>query len=215
MAKAKKTIPGKKAPKKKPVKKAKKVVKQEPDELNDQVIRFCDHYLTHFNGAKAAEQAGYSAKTAAQQASRMLTKVKVQDYLQSRKEMIAEKLQYSQERTMLEIARVAFSDIRNLFTVDGALKPITELDDDTAAIISSIEIHEEEATARDIEVEEKIVAGVTKKVKLWDKMKGLEMLAKHYRIFDDGPKVTNNINLGKLNINDLKTLLALQQKAGT
>lgn len=211
MAKAKKTIPKKKAPKK-PVK---KTVKQEPDVLNDQVIRFCDNYLIHFNASRAAEQAGYSPKTSAQQASRLLTKVKVQEYLQSRKEKIAEKLQYSQERTMLEIARVAFGDVRKLFTVDGALRPITELDDDTAAIVSSVEVQEEEVTARDIEVEEKIVAGTTKKVKLWDKMKGLEMLAKHYKIYDDGPKVTNNVNLGRLNTNDLKTLLALQQKAGT
>jgi phage terminase small subunit len=204
MAKGKK-IPAKKSPK--------KTVKPEPDELNDQVIRFCDNYLIHFNAAKAAVQAGYSAKTAAQQASRMLTKVKVQEYLQSRKEKIAEKLQYSQERTMLEIARIAFSDIRGLFTVDGALKSLTELDDDTAAVISSVEVSEEEVTARDIESELKIVAGTTKKVKLWDKTKALEMLAKHYKIFDDGPKVTNNINLGKLNTGDLKTLLALQQKA--
>jgi phage terminase small subunit len=211
MAKGSKPISKKKAPKK-PVKKP---IKQEPDELNDQVIRFCEHYLVHFNGAKAAVQAGYSEKTAAQQASRLLTKVKVQEYLQARKEKIAEKLHYSQERTMLEIARVSFGDIRKLFTVDGALKPITELDDDTAALISSVEVCEEEVTARDIESDEKIVAGTTKKVKLWDKMKGLEMLAKHYKIFDDGPKVTNNINLGKLNTNDLKTLLALQQKAGT
>jgi phage terminase small subunit len=158
-------------------------------------------------------QAGYSEKTAAQQASRMLTKVKVQEYLQSRKEKIAEKLQYSQERTMLEIARIAFSDIRQLFTVDGALKNLTDLDDDTSAVISSVEVTEEEVTARDIESELKIVAGTTKKVKLWDKTKALEMLAKHYKIFDDGPKVTNNINLGKLNTGDLKTLLALQQKA--
>lgn len=200
-----KKIPAKRSPK--------RMVKPEPDELNDQVIRFCDNYLIHFNAAKAAVQAGYSAKTAAQQASRLLTKVKVQEYLQSRKEKIAEKLQYSQERTMLEIARIAFSDIRKLFTVDGALKTLTDLDEDTSAVISSVEVTEEEVTGRDIESELKIVAGTTKKVKLWDKTKALEMLAKHYKIFDDGPKVTNNITLGKLNTGDLKTLLALQQKA--
>lgn len=192
MAKGKKKIPAKKVAKKAPTTPA----QAEPDELNDQVIRFCDNYLIHFNASKAAEQAGYSARTAAQQASRLLTKVKVQEYLQSRKEKIAEKLQYSQERTMLEIARVAFGDIRNLFTVDGALKPVTDLDDDTAAIVSSVEVHEEEATARDVESDEKIVAGVTKKVKLWDKMKGLEMLAKHYKIYSDAPVNNNTISVG-------------------
>jgi phage terminase small subunit len=190
MAKGKKKIPAKKVAKKS----HKKPPRIEPDELNDQVIRFCDNYLIHFNASRAAEQAGYSAKTAAQQASRLLTKVKVQEYLKSRKEEIAEKLQYSQERTMLEIARVAFGDIRRLFTVDGALKPITDLDDDAAALISSVEVCEEEVTARDIEVEEKIVAA--KKVKLWDKMKGLEMLAKHYKIYSDAPVNNNTISVG-------------------
>jgi phage terminase small subunit len=190
MAKAKKKIPAKKVAKKAPIKSA----KAEPDELNDQVIRFCDNYLIHFNATKAAEQAGYSIKTSAQQASRLLTKVKVQEYLSARKKEISEKLQCSQERTMQEIARLAFGDIRKLFTVDGALMPIREMDDDTAAMLSSVEVTEQEITAKDIESDEKIVAGVVKKVKLWDKTKALEMLAKHYKLYSDQPISNFNID---------------------
>lgn len=193
MAKGKKPIPKKKA-----AKPTKEKPQQEPDELNDQVIRFCDNYLIHFNASKAAIQAGYSDKTAAQQASRLLTKVKVQEYLTIRKMELSEKLQYSQERTLQEIARLAFGDIRKLFTIDGALKPIRDLDDDTAAMVSSVEVIEQEATSRDIESDEKIVAGLLKKLKLWDKPKALEMLAKHYKLYSDAP--VSNFNIDGQNI---------------
>lgn len=112
--------------------------------------------------------------------------------------MTGEKLGITRERVLQEIGRVAFGDIRKLFTIDGALKSITDLDDETAAIIASVEVREEEATARDIETDEKIVAGTVKKVKLWDKTKGLEMLAKHFKLYTDGP--VNNINLEGQNI---------------
>ena len=40
------------------------------------------------------------------------------------------------ERLMAQIALVAFADVRRLFNPDGTLKPICELDDDTAAALS-------------------------------------------------------------------------------
>ncbi|WP_334181041.1 terminase small subunit [Pseudomonas nitroreducens] len=46
--------------------------------------RFVDEYLKDLNATQAAIRAGYSAKTAAQQASRLLTDVKVQQYLAKR-----------------------------------------------------------------------------------------------------------------------------------
>lgn len=40
------------------------------------------------------------------------------------------------ERTLREIAKGAFHDPRKFFDDSGALKPVTELDDDTAAAIA-------------------------------------------------------------------------------
>lgn len=41
--------------------------------------RFCDEYMIDLNATQAAIRAGYSPKTACEQASRLLANVKVQD----------------------------------------------------------------------------------------------------------------------------------------
>ena len=46
--------------------------------------RFCDEYLIDLNATQAAIRAGYSEKTATEQGSRLLTNVKVQEYLHIR-----------------------------------------------------------------------------------------------------------------------------------
>lgn len=57
--------------------------------------RFCDEYLIDLNATQAAIRAGYSKKTAAQTAARLLTNVKIQEYIENRmaekeKELIAD-----------------------------------------------------------------------------------------------------------------------------
>lgn len=46
------------------------------------------------------------------------------------------------ERTLREVARLAYLDPRKLFNPDGTPKPIHELDDDTAAAIGGLEVVE-------------------------------------------------------------------------
>jgi len=61
--------------------KPKKNSAPKPKPLTDKQKRFCEEYLIDFNGTQAAIRAGYSKKTAQQQASRLLSNVVVQDYL--------------------------------------------------------------------------------------------------------------------------------------
>jgi phage terminase small subunit len=157
---------------------AKKIPAKNADVLTEKEILFCDHFLICFNGTKAAIKAGYSKKAAAQQASRLLTKVKVQNYLQAKKEKVLNKLEISQERTMQEIARLAFQDIRKFYKEDGSLIPIHELDDDAAAVLAGMEIEEVKHRGR--------VVATLRKIKRWDKCKGLEMLAKIQGLYSDG-----------------------------
>lgn len=56
--------------------------------------RFVDEYLKDLNATQAAIRAGYSPKTADQQASRLLTNVKVREYL-------AERMKEREERTLI------------------------------------------------------------------------------------------------------------------
>ena len=160
--------------------------------MNDRNRKFCDEYLVDFNGKQAAIRAGYSKRRAEVTAAELLSSTEVQKYLQLKKQKIIEKLEISQERTMKEIARLAFSDVRKLFNGNGGLIDPSNLDDDTAAAIASVEVFEE-FDGRGGEREQ---IGVTKKVKLWDKTKALEMLAKHFKIYSDAPINNNVVTVG-------------------
>lgn len=52
--------------------------------LTEKQKRFCDEYLVDLNATQAAIRAGYSEKTAAQTAARLLTNVKVRECIEKR-----------------------------------------------------------------------------------------------------------------------------------
>lgn len=178
--------------------------------LSQREIRFCDELIIrNFNGTQAAIAAGYSKKTAASIASENLRKPKIQKYIAARMKKVLQKIEISQERTMLEIGRIAFADPRTLFNEDGSLIPIPNLPDDQAATIASFEQEELfEGRGKD-----KVQTGSLKKLKMWNKTEALSMLAKHFRIFEEAPQ-TPQVNLVNLDTKDLKTLLELKKKAG-
>jgi len=55
-----------------------------PKQLTDKQKRFIEEYCIDFNGTKAAQRAGFSAKTAREQASQMLHKPHVKDAVEKR-----------------------------------------------------------------------------------------------------------------------------------
>jgi phage terminase small subunit len=72
---------------------------------------------------------------------------------------------------LAELARIAFSDIRELFDEKGNLKALQDLTPDQAAAIAVFE-HRNLTAGNG--------AGATiYKIRLWDKIKALEMLFKH------------------------------------
>lgn len=139
--------------------------------------RFIEALLSNGeNITHAALAAGFSPKSAAQQGSRLLKHVEVQQALNSRRAEVLQKFQLTTDRTLQEIARLAFSDVRKLFGPDGQLKPIHELDDDAAACISSIDIDEL--------MDGQNIIGVSKKFKHWDKNSALEKAMKHLGAYE-------------------------------
>jgi phage terminase small subunit len=75
----------------------------------------------------------------------------------------------SVERTLREIARVAYSDPRRLFRADGTLVPKVELDEHAAGMIAAIEVDE---------------ARRTTKVRMWDKNQALEKAFKYLGLYE-------------------------------
>lgn len=138
--------------------------------------RFARHYATNRNGTKAWIAAGYKdGPGAAVSAARMLKNPKIAARIEELESKTLKQLDITAERTMLEIARLAFSDNRKLFDADGNLKPIHELDDDAAAALSSVEIE----SKTDADGKTRISVS---KVRMWDKSANLRMLAQRFKL---------------------------------
>ena len=170
-------MPDKKKPKSEAVKKRER--KEE---------RFCILYTTpnsptYKNGQKAAEKAGWAKKSARSTASTLLTKPNISKRINGILDKQTKKLELSADKVLKEISTLAFSNIQDLFDDNDCLKPISELTRDQAAIISSLEI--DEITVG--KGEDRKPIGAAKKMKLWSKIKSLEMLASHFALLKNEP----------------------------
>ena len=158
--------------------------------MTDKQKIFCDEYLIDFNATRAYKNAYPNCKkenSARKAGSRLLTNVDIQEYIEQKMKEREERTTITQDMVIKELSKVAFSDIRKLYTDKGNLKFMKDLDDDIAGAISGIETLEEYEGYG--ENREKI--GDTKKVKLLDKTKALELLGKHLGMFKE------KINLGQ------------------
>ncbi len=158
--------------------------------MTEAVKRFADRYFETLKGKESAIYAGFSEKTAAVQASQMLASDEVEEYLSILRETAATATGITHQRVLQEIGRLAFSDIRNYYNGENQLIPITDLDDDAAAALSSVKIDELYAG--------EVTIGQTKEIRLYNKLDGLEKLAKHLGIYgkdNEQSKSTINIDI--------------------
>lgn len=126
--------------------------------------------MKDLNATQAAIRAGYARNSAKVTASRLLSDANVQAEIQKLNNRLAAKNEITAERTMQEIARLAYGDRRKLWDESGRLRLPHELDEDTAALLSSIETEElYEGRGADREA-----VGLVRKVKTWDKGRALE-----------------------------------------
>lgn len=78
-----------------------------------------------------------------------------------------------------EASRIADSDIRKVFTDDGQIKPIHEWPEEIARCISGAEVVKRNVDSGDGKIDDVL------KIKLWDKMKALELLFKYHGLLKE------------------------------
>lgn len=143
--------------------------------LTEKQQRFVEEYLIDLNATQAAIRAGYSAKTADQQGSRMLANVKVQEAISKAMAERSKRTGVNQDRVVLELAKIAFVNANDVIDSDSATIKEGATAEDTAAIQS---------------VKVKIIPtkegeGVEREIRLNDKIKALELLGKHLGMWND------------------------------
>ena len=79
--------------------------------LNDRQRRFCERYLIHLNGSRAAVEAGYSKKGARVTGSQLLANANVERFIARQQKRLSERTAISAERVLHELASVAFAEI--------------------------------------------------------------------------------------------------------
>lgn len=142
--------------------------------LTEKQQRFVDEYLIDLNATQAAIRAGYSAKTADVQGSRMLRNVKVQQAISEAMAERSKRTGVNQDRVVLELAKIAFVKMTDIVDNQGRIKSsATEYD---LACIESMKYKESESDTG---------SSVEREVKISPKLKALELLGKHLGMWND------------------------------
>lgn len=139
---------------------------------------FAAEYARTGDRVAAAEAAGYNATADA--ANAHLQHPAVRQKVAELNKAKMEAAGITAQRVMQELGRIAFLDIRKLFDAEGNLKPVHQLDDDTAAAVASVDM-ETHWVGRG----ENAVPVSVKKVRTVDKMASLNLLAKHFKLVGD------------------------------
>lgn len=150
------------------------------DELTPKIKRFCEEYIKDLNGTQSAIRAGYSAKTANEQAARLLAKVSVQNYIAELKQSLSNKNEGLAQQVIDELKKIGFANIQDYINKDNEIKDLSIIGRDKAAAVESIK-----KTATEFGGGAESSGKKTSiQFKLYDKISALEKLGRHLGIFE-------------------------------
>ncbi len=143
---------------------------------------FCLRYLETGNASEAYRRSydikSMKTETVNRTAKELLDNPKIAARLAHLSAKHLKKHEITVDRVLAEYSKLAFLDIRKAFDEEGKLKPIHDLDDDTAAAISGLEVETKVTLGEDGQLQNRL-----HKIKLSDKRAALDSLAKHLGMF--------------------------------
>ena len=124
--------------------------------------KFVQEYLVDLNATQAAIRAGYSPKAANNAGPRLLVNARVQAAIQQAMSRRERRTEITADRVLNELAKIAFSDLRDFVEFGPGRTKIKSSDQVDGAVLAEVS---------------DTAAGTS--VKLHSKMKALELLGKH------------------------------------
>lgn len=101
---------------------------------------------------------------------------------------------HHKDRVIDELRVMLDADIADAYTEDGTLKAVHDMPIGIRKAIAAIEVDE----IWDGRGDERRLVGYTRKVKLWDKVKGVELMARKHKMLTDKHEVAGRITLADL-----------------
>ncbi len=144
--------------------------------------RFVNEYLIDLNATQAAIRAGYSPDTAMEQGYQLLRKTLVSNAISQAMAHRSRRTGITQDRVLRELAKVAFVNANDVIDLDSAtVRPNATEEDLTCIQAIKVKTSESETGSSS-----------EREIKLYDKMRALEMLGKHLGIFDKRDQANSN-----------------------
>lgn len=97
-------------------------VEEAKENLNDQQIAFCEHYVASLNATQAAIDAGYSEKTARQQGSRLLTNVNIKAYIDELLQELESQRIAKADEVLQFLTAAMRGEVKDSFDLDPSLQ---------------------------------------------------------------------------------------------
>lgn len=149
--------------------------------LTDKQELFAREYLKDLNATQAAIRAGYSEKTANEQASRLLANVSVSKRIADLKADRNEEVGINAAYVLRRLVEIDQMDVLDILLSNGEIKPIKDWPKTWRTTLSGMDVSEMAGDA----------AGLLKKIKWPDKVKNLELLGKHVDVQAFKEQVSN------------------------
>lgn len=163
------------------------------DKLTPKQERFCKEYIVDFNGSRAAIVVGYSKKSSRAIASQFLTKLNIQQQIQKLIKARGERVEKSADDVVRILWKMAELDLADYITVaeGGEVQAIAfdQLPRGASKLISKIK---ERRTITESKDGERIYEDNNLEYELPEKTKCLELLGRHYGIFNDKFSIDND-----------------------
>lgn len=166
--------------------------------LTPKQAKFVDEYLVDLNATQATIRAGYSKKTADVIASQNLSKIRVQQAIQKRRDELQKATQWTQEEVLNGYRKLAYYTLDEIYNDDGTLKPISEISPNARFAVSGVKILKTKTSKTSKDGGKTASETTMQDLKFSDKKAVLDQVGKHLGMFKDeegsGPGNKFNFN---------------------
>lgn len=159
--------------------------------VTDKESLFVVEYLKDLNATDAYMRAFglENRKSAGVQASVLMSKPRIKAAIQKAMDARAQRVEITADMILREILLIAKTDLANAYDEGGRLRPIHEIPEDTRRAIAGVKVFEEfEGFGK-----ERHKIGEVRELKMWDKLKALELLGKHLKLFKETVEITGTL----------------------
>ena len=148
--------------------------------LTDKQELFAREFIKDLNATQAVIRAGFSEKSARNQAHRLMTNDDILNRIAELKAERNDRVQVDADYVLRRLVEIDEMDVLDIVLANGELKPISQWPKVWRTTLSGMDVTEMAGDA----------AGLLKKIKWPDKVKNLELLGKHVTVqaFKDNVK---------------------------